>query len=166
MSPRPERSAKPSAPSCLPCWPGKQENVEAPRGKIVPGGASNGSACRSDAAAQALERLGEDRLAIGVAAPLLHVRQVRLVGLSARRRWRVRLVPAGREAAARALPLVRDGGVSRKAWLGLMTVRAPEGDPDSRGCLATLRLPHGASAHPATAYRIATAHRPLLAADN
>src|SRR5215469_10589252 len=78
------------------------------------------------AAAQALQGLGEDGLAVGVAAPLLHVGEVSLVRLDSRRCRRAGLVLAGREAAPRTLPLVGDGCVGREARPGLVPVRAPE----------------------------------------
>src|SRR3954454_19714264 len=73
------------------------------------------------------ERLFEDGLAVLVRAPLLHVREVRLVRLVAGRvRGRLRL-SAGREAAARAVPCVRQRGVERESRTGLVPVRAEEG---------------------------------------
>src|SRR4051794_15021190 len=59
------------------------------------------------ALAECGEGLVEDGLAVGVAAPLLHVGQVGLVGLVPRRRGRGELVLAGREAAAGAVPGLR-----------------------------------------------------------
>src|SRR5215471_18370787 len=114
------------------------------------------------AAAQALQGLGEDGLAVGVAAPLLHVGEVSLVRLDSRRGRRAGLVLAGREAAPWALPLVGDGCVGREARPGLVTVRAPERHPYPGRGLAALRLAHRAGAHPAAAYRVATTHRPPL----
>src|SRR6516162_4958252 len=55
-------------------------------------------------AAEAGQGLGQDGLAVGVAAALLHVGQMRLVGLNARRRRGLLLVLAGRVAAPGALP--------------------------------------------------------------
>src|SRR6185437_12307487 len=114
------------------------------------------------AGTQALQCFGEDRLAVGVAAPLLYVSQVSLVGLDTRWSRRVVLVLAGREAAPRALPLLGYGGVGREARLGLVSVRAPECHPDPRRRLAALRLAHRAGAYPASAYSVATTHRPPL----
>ncbi len=97
-------------------------------------------------------------------AALLHVGQVGLVRLDAGRGRRGGLVLAGREAAPGALPLVGDRGVGREAGLGLVPVRAPERHPDPGRGLAALRLAHRASAYPASADRVATAHRsPLIA---
>src|SRR5215469_3345518 len=113
-------------------------------------------------AAQTLQGLGEDGLAVGVAAPLLHVGEVSLVRLDSRRGRRAGLVLAGREAAPRTLPLVGDGCVGREARPGLVTVRAPERHPYPGRGLAALRLAHRAGAHPTAAYRVATTHRPPL----
>ena len=56
------------------------------------------------ALAQPGERLFEQRVAVGVAAPLAHVGQVGLVGLGARRRRRVLLVLPGRAARSAGSP--------------------------------------------------------------
>src|SRR6185437_17117624 len=100
-----------------------------------------------------------DGLPVGVRAALLHVGQVGLVGLNARRRRRVRLVLAGREAAPRALPLVGDRGIGRETRPGLVPVGAPERHPHAGRGLTALRLAHRAGAYPATANRITTTHR-------
>ena len=67
--------------------------------------------------AQALEGFLEDRCTVGVAAPLLHVRKVGLVG-----RCAVQAAgcpsPGSPQAAARAVPLVGDRRIVRKARLG------------------------------------------------
>src|SRR5689334_23322460 len=93
---------------------------------------------RSSGAAQAGQGLGQDGLAVGVAAALLHVGEVRLVRLDAGRVWRGLLVLARGVAAARALPGVRNRGVGRKARPRLVLVRAPERDPHTRRGLAAL----------------------------
>src|SRR5581483_4047468 len=114
------------------------------------------------ALADAVEGLFEDGSAVGVAAALLHVSQVRLVRLDpGRGRW-VGLVGSGRVAAARALPAVRHGRVRREAGPRLVAVGAPEGDPHPRGSLAPLGLAHRAGAYPAATNGIATAHRSPL----
>ena len=110
----------------------------------------------------ASERLGEDGLAVGVGAPLLHVGQVRLVGLNARRCRRVLLVGTGRVPASRALPGVRNRGIGGKAGPCLMLVRAPERHPDAGRGLATLSLSHRPRANPAAADSVATTHRSPL----
>ena len=74
----------------------------------------------------AVQRLLEEGVAVGVAAPLPHVRQVRLVGLGPRGRRRVLLVLPGRQPAARAVPGLRDVGVGREGDPRLVPVRAPE----------------------------------------
>ncbi len=115
---------------------------------------------------QPLQRLGENRLAVGVGAPLLHVGQVGLVGLDPRRGRRVRLVLAGREAAPGTLPLLGDRGVGREARPGLVPVGAPELHPHPGRGLTTLRLAHRASANPATPNRVPAAHiTPLTSMD-
>src|ERR1039457_6839797 len=69
-----------------------------------------------------------------------------LVWLAARwPRWAV-LLPARREAAPRAVPGLRDRSVAGKARAGLVSVRAPEGDPYPGRCLATFRRRHRARA--------------------
>src|SRR3954452_1148356 len=98
--------------------------------------------------AELSERLVEKGLAVGVGATLLHVRQVRLVGLRALRRRRVLLVGVGREAAARAVPAGGDLRVDRERRTGLVPVRAPEGDHGARRALPALGLAHGTRTHP------------------
>src|SRR5205807_5673378 len=88
------------------------------------------------------ECLGEDGLAVRVAAPLPHIGQVRLVRLGARRVRRVVLVLPCREAAAGAVPSVGDLRVTGETRLGLVPVRAPEGDAKTGRRLSALRLPH------------------------
>src|SRR5690242_16889072 len=110
-----------------------------------------------------LQRLGEDRRPVGVAAPLLHIGQVRLVGLAARRPGRVGLITPGREPAPRAVPRLRHGRIAREAWPGFMIVRTPEGDPHPRRGLASFRLAHGTRPDAASPDGVATTHRPPLA---
>lgn len=105
-----------------------------------------------------VERLGQDRGTVGVGAPFLHVRQVRLVGLTARRIRGVGLVPAGRESAPGAVPGLRDRRVRREARPCLMVVRAPERHAYPRRCLAAFRLTHGPRADAAPPDGIATTH--------
>src|SRR6187200_221470 len=54
--------------------------------------------------AEGLDRLVQDVGGLGVGAALLHVREVRLVGLDLRRRWRVLGVEARRQAAPWTVP--------------------------------------------------------------
>ena len=108
--------------------------------------------------AQPAERLLEDGRAVGVAAPLLHVREVGLVRLGARRRRGVLVVAPGRQAAARAVPLLGDlrlGGEGRRRDV---PVRAEVRDPLARGRLAALGLAHRTGPHPRAADRVAASH--------
>src|ERR1700733_8818084 len=114
---------------------------------------------RQRLAAQALQRLGEDGLTVGVGAAFLHVGQVSLVGLDTRRGRRGRLVLARGGGAARALPLVGNRGVGRETRPGLVAVGAPERHPDTGRGFAALRLAHRAGAYPATANRVTTTHK-------
>jgi hypothetical protein len=116
----------------------------------------------SGGALQASERLGEDGFAVGVAAPLLHVGQVGLVGLNARGGGRVLLIRARRVTTARALPGVGNRGIGREAGPCLVLVRAPERDPDTGRGLAALSLSHRPRANPAAADGVATTHRSPL----
>src|SRR5215469_6578488 len=120
-------------------------------------------AVASGVLAEPRQRLGEDGGPVGVAAPLLHIGQVGLVRLAARRPGGVRLIAPGREPAPGAIPGLRHGRVAREARPGFMIVGAPEGDPHPRCRLATLRLAHGASADTAAPNGVATTHRPPLA---
>src|SRR5580693_4355397 len=113
-------------------------------------------------AAEAGQGLGQNRFAVGVAAALLHVREVRLVGLDARRGRGALLILAGRVAAPGALPGLGYGGVGGEARPGLVLVRAPERHPDTRRGLAALGLSHGSRAHPAAANGVTTTHRSPL----
>ena len=109
------------------------------------------------------EGLLEQGVAVGVAAPLAHVGQVGLVRLGARRRRRVLLVLPGRQAAARAVPVLGDVGVAGEGDPGLVPVRAPEGDPVARRGLAALGLAHRTCSDPGAPNRVATSHeRPLI----
>src|SRR6266702_3407473 len=117
---------------------------------------------RVSGAAQAGQGLGQDGLAVGVAAALLHVGEVRLVGLDARRLRRGMLVLARGVTAAGALPGVGNGGVGREARTRLVLVRAPERNPDARRGLATLGFSHRTRADPAAADGVATTHRSPL----
>src|SRR6516164_5442456 len=113
-------------------------------------------------AAQAGQGLGQDRLAVGVAATLFHVGEVRLVGLDAGRIRRGVLVLARGVTAAGALPGIGDRGVGREARTRLVLVRTPEGDPDPRSGLAALGFSHRTRADPAAADSVATTHRSPL----
>src|SRR5262249_7186807 len=116
-----------SSRCCRPCWRLRRRHKKSPRAAL-PSRAINvlAAAIRLEGAAQALQRLGEDGLAVGVGAALLHVGEVSLVRLDAGRGGRVRLVLAGREAATRALPLVGNRGVGRETRPGLVPVGAKE----------------------------------------
>src|SRR5215831_9038309 len=96
------------------------------RSRRKPGAGGSGGG-----AAQAGQGLGQDGLAVGIAAALLHVGEVRLVGLDAGRIRRGVLVLARGVTTAGALPGVRDRGVRREARTRLVPVRAPERDPYS-----------------------------------
>ncbi|CAK7285565.1 hypothetical protein SGPA1_31438 [Streptomyces misionensis JCM 4497] len=111
-----------------------------------------------DLAAQFGERLGEDRLAVRVAAPLPHIGEVGLVRLGARRVRGVVPVLAGRKAAARAVPGVGNLRVAGEARLRLVPVGAPEGDAQPRCGLAALGLAHRPRPDPASSDRVATCH--------
>src|SRR5271165_383 len=113
-------------------------------------------------AAEAGEGLGQDGLAVGVAAALLHVSQVRLVRLDAGRVRRGLLVLARGIAATGALPRVRDRRVRRETRTRLVPVSAPERDPDARRGFAALGLSHRTRADPAAADGVATTHRSPL----
>src|SRR5262249_31099281 len=76
----------------------------------------------SGALAEPVQGLGQDRGAVGVVAALLHVGEVRLVRLGVRRRGWTGLVLAGRVAAPRAVPCLRDRGIARKTGDGLVLV--------------------------------------------
>src|SRR5215813_12355904 len=78
--------------------------------------------------AEPLQGLCQDGGPVRVAAPLLHIGQVGLVRLAARRPGWVRLVATGRESAPGAVPGFRHGGITREARPRFMIVRAPEGD--------------------------------------
>src|SRR5689334_13830533 len=97
---------------------------------------------RSGALLQGVERFGQDCLAVLVVAALAHVGEVGLVGLGLRRRRRVLAVPAGRKAAARAVPDLRDLSLGRERRPALVLVRAPEGNTLARRGLAALGLTH------------------------
>ena len=113
-------------------------------------------------AVQPGEGLLEQRVAVGVAAPLAHVGQVGLVRLGPRRRRRVLLVLPGRQAAARAVPQLRHVGLGGERHPRLVQVRAPEGDPVAGRGLAALGLTHRTCSDPGTPDRVATCHeRPL-----
>ena len=94
-----------------------------------------------------------------VGAALLHVGEVRLVGLDLGRRGRVVGVHAGREAALGAVPGVGDGGLDREGHHGAVPVGAEVGDRLPGRGLATLGLAHRASADPASPDRVSpTSH--------
>src|SRR5215831_12552713 len=93
------------------------------RSRRKPGAGGSGGG-----AAQPGQGLGQDGLAVGVAAALLHVGEVRLVGLDAGRVRRGVLVLARGVTAAGTLPGIGDRGVGREARTRLVLVRTPEGD--------------------------------------
>ena len=110
------------------------------------------------ACAQLGQRLGQDGLAVLGVAALAHVGQVRLVRLGLGLRGRRVLVLARREAAARAVPGLRHGGVVREGRPGLVPVGAVEGHPHAGGGLAPLRLAHRTGADTAAPDRVAACH--------
>ena len=117
----------------------------------------------SAALVQPGERLFQQCVAVGVAAPLAHVGQMRLVRLGARRRRRVLLVLPGRQSAARAVPVLRDVGVAGEGDPRLVPVRAPERDAVARRSLAPFGLTHRTCSDPGAPNRVATSHeRPLI----
>src|SRR5580704_3865092 len=125
-------------------------------------GAAQAPVRRRSGAAQAGQGLGQDGLAVGVAAALLHVGEVRLVGLDTGRIRRGVLVLARGVTTAGALPGVGDRGVGRETRTCLVPVRAPERDPDSRRGLTALSFSHRTRADPAAADGVATTHRSPL----
>src|SRR5215472_12888559 len=87
---------------------------------------------------------------------------MRLVRLCVRWRWRARRVASSRNAAARAVPGVRDLGVVGETWHGLVSVAAVERHPNPGCRLSALCLAHRSGADPAAANGVTTAHyRPL-----
>src|SRR6478735_2787928 len=78
-----------------------------------------------DLAPEFCEGLGEDGLAVRVAAPLAYVREVRLVRLGARRVRRIVPVLSGGKAAARAVPGVGNLRVAGEAGHRFVSVGAP-----------------------------------------
>src|SRR3954453_2292788 len=109
------------------------------------------------------EGLFEDGLAVGVATPLLHVREMRLVRLVARGRRGGLGGLAGGETAPGAVPLVRYGDVGREARPGFVPVRAVERHPHARCRFAPLGLSHRAGTDTAAPNGVATTHGLLLA---
>src|SRR5215469_8528585 len=84
-----------------------------------------------------------------------------------RRRWRVRLVLAGGQATARAVPELGYGRIGGEAGDSLVPVTAPERNADPRCRLAALGLTHGPSPDTAAADGVATTHcSPLVPADD
>src|SRR3569833_3124236 len=130
---------------------------------VLVAGALHGGLDRGPLVAELGEGLFEDGLAVGVAAPLLHVREMRLVRLVARRRRGVLRVLAGVESAPGAFPLGRYGDVGRKARPGLVPVRAVERHPHARRGFTTLGLSHRAGTDTAAPNGVATTHGLLLA---
>src|SRR5262249_17040953 len=112
--------------------------------------------------AQRLQRLFEDLLRLGVGASLLHVGEVRLVGLDLRRRGWVFGVSICRQAASRAVPGVRDLGVDGKHRSSLMPVGTEVGDPLAWRCVASLSLPHRPGTYTTPSDGTATSHVKLL----
>ena len=108
------------------------------------------------AGAEQLERLVEDVLGLGVGAALLHVGEVRLVGLDLGRRRRVLRVQAGRQPALGAVPRLRDGRLDRERHHRAVLVRAEVGDGLPRRGLAALGLAHRTGADPAAPDRVSS----------
>src|SRR5215467_335992 len=109
-----------------------------------------------------LQRLGQDRRPVRVAAPLLHIGQVSLVGLAARRPGWVGLITPGREPAPGAVPGFRHRRIARETRPGFMIVRTPEGDPHPRCRLASFRLAHGTRADAASPDGVATDRKSVV----
>src|SRR3954453_17622772 len=136
------------------------------RGSVISAGAATHPLCQDRAAVSVLsatgaelgERLLEERLAVGVGAPLLHVRQVRLVRLGAPGRRRVLLVGVGRQAAAGAVPGTGELRVVGERRLRVVAVRAPERDDDPLGALTPLGLAHRTGTDPGSPDRVASGH--------
>src|SRR5664280_180187 len=115
-----------------------ERNHAARSGGTVPDGSA------AAASAQCFERLGQDRFAVGVAATLLDVCEVGLVGLVARRSRRVLVVLPGGQPAPRAVPQLGrlDAVLLSEARPRLVAVRAPVRDDEPRSRLAALGLSH------------------------
>jgi len=139
-----------------------QGPARAARGKRA-AAAGPGRFCQSGVLAQPVQRLTQNRGAVGVGAPLFHVRQVRLIRLILRGPGRIVLVASGRVPAAGAIPGLGHRGITRETGPGLVLIRAPEGDPDPGRGLTTFRFAHRAGAYPASSDRVATTHSSPLA---
>src|SRR5579872_6834956 len=113
-------------------------------------------------AAETGQGFGQDGLTVGVAAAFLHVGEVGLVRLNARRSRGVLLVLAGRVTAPGALPSLGYGSVGGETGPRLVPVGAPERHPNPGRGLAALGLSHGSRADPAAANGVATTHRSPL----
>src|SRR5665647_1199229 len=111
-------------------------------------------------APQGLQRLVQDRFALGLAATLLHIGQMGLVGLNAGGRRRVGLVLTGRQTTARAVPVLGNGQADLVGKRGprLVTVAAPVRDVDGWGRVAALGLSRRTSTNSAPPDRVATSH--------
>ncbi len=110
------------------------------------------------ALAEALERFGEDGLAVRVAATFLHVSQMRLVRLGTRRGGRTLLVlPAGKPAP-RAIPFFGDLRVHRERRAGFVPVRTPIGHPAPWRRFTPLRFARRTGTHAGAANRVTANH--------
>src|SRR5664279_224283 len=111
-------------------------------------------------APQGLQRLVQDRFALGLAATLLHIGQMGLVGLHTGGRRRVGLVLTGRQTTARAVPVLRNRQADLVGERGarLVTVAAPVRDVDARGRVAALGLARRPRTNSAPPDRVATGH--------
>src|SRR3954452_1332276 len=136
-----------------------------PGGIVLPTGTRQPVSTPLSAAAaglQAVERLLEQRVAVGVAAPFADVGEVGLVGLGPRRGRRLLLVLAGRQTAAGAVPVLGDVGVAGEGDPRLVPLRAPVRDPGSRRSLTALGLTHRTCSDPRAPDRVAPSHERSL----
>ena len=118
---------------------------------------------RSTLGTQLGQGLFEDRLAVGVAAPLLHVGEVRLVRLVPRRRRRVLRVLAGGEPAPGTVPRSGNRDVGRETRPGSRAGSRSRSSPTRAGRgFAALGLSHRAGTDSAASNRVATTHGLLL----
>ncbi len=127
-------------PACAPCGSSTRRRAPPERGRsrcqktISPRLRRSRSVCIASSRMSAASCVG---------APLLHVGQVRLVGLDLRRRRWVVGVQAGRQAASGAVPRLRDLGLHREGDHRLVPVRTEVDDTLPGGSLPALGLAHG-----------------------